>query len=152
MEIMEGLRGHMSGIGIPTYVVDSPHGGGKIPIMPNYMVSMSDDSVVLRNYEGMLIRYQATDKPQTIDATKTRGVSGLLQGDKTALVPEGNERMARRRKLQVVDPGYEVGGCGEAEQSPPEKDRILSLPMISSSSTDEKPKAKRKKRRQAVSG
>lgn len=113
LEIMEGLRGHMSGIGIPTYVVDSPHGGGKIPLMPNYLVSMSDDAVVLRNYEGMLIRYQAEDKPNTVQPTKTRGVSGLLQGDKTQLVPEGNERMARRRKLTVLDPGYELAdGCG----------------------------------------
>ena len=65
LEIMEGLRGHMSGLGIPTYVVDSPHGGGKIPLMPNYLVSLSDDAVVLRNYEGMLVRYQAEDKPNT---------------------------------------------------------------------------------------
>ena len=90
LEIMEGLRGHMSGIGIPTYVVDSPHGGGKIPMMPNYMVSMGDDAVILRNYEGLLIRYQAEDKAQTINPTETRGVSGLLQADKTALIPEGN--------------------------------------------------------------
>src|SRR5207244_250417 len=62
LEIMEGLRGHMSGLGVPTYVVDAPHGGGKIPLMPNYLVSMSDDAVVLRNYEGLLIRYQAEDK------------------------------------------------------------------------------------------
>jgi lysine 2,3-aminomutase len=96
LEIMEGLRGHMSGLGIPTYVVDSPHGGGKIPMMPNYLVSMSDDAVVLRNYEGMLIRYQAEDKPHTVQPTKTRGVSSLLQGTKSALVPQGNERMARR--------------------------------------------------------
>jgi lysine 2,3-aminomutase len=96
LEIMEGLRGHMSGLGIPTYVVDSPHGGGKIPMMPNYLVSMSDDSVVLRNYEGLLIRYQAEDKPQTVQRTATRGVSSLLQGTKSALIPQGNERMARR--------------------------------------------------------
>src|SRR5437868_408203 len=97
LEIMEGLRGHMSGLGIPTYVVDSPHGGGKIPMMPNYLVSASDDAVVLRNYEGMLIRYQAEDKPQTAQPTRTRGVSSLLQGTKTALIPEGSERMARRQ-------------------------------------------------------
>ena len=97
LEIMEGLQGHMSGIGLPTYVVDSPHGGGKIPLMPNSLVSMSDDAVILRNYEGMLVRYQAEDKPDTITKTATRGVSGLIQGDKTALMPEGNERMARRR-------------------------------------------------------
>jgi lysine 2,3-aminomutase len=130
LEIMEGLRGHMSGIGIPTYVVDGPHGAGKIPLMPNYLVSMSDDAVVLRNYEGMLIRYQAEDKPATCTPTRTRGVSGMLQGDKTALVPEGNERMARRRKLQVLDPGYEVG-CGDPAADDGGSLRpILPLPMI----------------------
>jgi lysine 2,3-aminomutase len=119
---MEGLRGHMSGIGIPTYVVDSPHGGGKIPMMPSYMVSMSDDAVILRNYEGMLIRYQAEDKPNTAQPTATRGISGLLQGDKTALIPEGNERMARRRQLNVLD------SCGEHEE--PVGDGAALRPII----------------------
>jgi lysine 2,3-aminomutase len=96
MEIMEGLRGHLSGLGIPTYVVDSPHGGGKIPVMPNYLISASDDAVVLRNYEGMLVRYQAEDKPQTVQPAPSRGVSSLLQGSKSALIPAGNDRMARR--------------------------------------------------------
>jgi len=100
LEIMEGLRGHMSGLGVPTYVVDSPHGGGKIPLMPNYLVSASNDAVILRNYEGMLIRYQAEDKPPTPAApTKTQGVSALLQGDRTALVPENTERLVRRRLI-----------------------------------------------------
>ena len=127
MEIMEGLRGHMSGIGIPTYVVDSPHGGGKIPLMPNYMVSMSDDAVILRNYEGMLVRYQAEDKPTTGGKTATRGVSGLIQGDKTSLMPEGNERMARRRKLQLVEEA--PTSCGDAETVPGPSTRTL-LPML----------------------
>jgi lysine 2,3-aminomutase len=96
LEIMEGLRGHMSGLGVPTYVVDSPHGGGKIPLMPNYLVSASDDAVILRNYEGMLVRYQAEDKPATTAPAHSRGVSGLLTGEKSALVPEGTERLARR--------------------------------------------------------
>src|SRR5689334_8808884 len=97
LEIMEGLRGHLSGLGIPTYVVDSPHGGGKIPLMPNYLVSASDDAVVLRNYEGMLVRYQAEDKPNTVEPTVTRGVSSLLQGTQSAIIPRDNERMARRQ-------------------------------------------------------
>jgi lysine 2,3-aminomutase len=101
MEIMEGLRGHLSGLGIPTYVVDSPHGGGKIPVMPNYVLSASDDAVILRNYEGMLVRYQAEDKVNTVQPTTTRGVSSLLQGTKTALIPEDSERMARRQ-LNVI--------------------------------------------------
>lgn len=100
LEIMEGLRGHLSGLGIPTYVVDGPHGAGKIPLMPNYLVSASDDAVVLRNYEGLLIRYQAEDKPTSTAVTRTQGVSALLQGDRTVLVPEGTERMRRRAAIQ----------------------------------------------------
>jgi lysine 2,3-aminomutase len=118
IEIMEGLRGHMSGLGIPTYVVDSPHGGGKIPVMPNYLVSASDDAVVLRNYEGMLIRYQSQDKPNTIEPTLNRGVSSLLQGTRSAIIPEGNERMARRKSLQViqVDVPVEEEACEQEEE------------------------------------
>jgi len=131
LEIMEGLRGHTSGIGIPTYVVDSPHGGGKIPLMPNYLVSMSDDAVILRNYEGMLIRYQAEDKPQTIQPTSTRGVSGLLQGDKTALIPEGNERMARRKPQVAADGcGGEAGTDAETGTDGDHLRPILPLPMF----------------------
>jgi lysine 2,3-aminomutase len=119
MEIMEGLRGHLSGLGIPTYVVDSPHGGGKIPVMPNYVISASDDAVVLRNYEGMLVRYQAEDRPTTSERTPTRGVSALLQGSKSVLMPENSERMARRRQLNVLtnaaqeeEHGCHHNGCG----------------------------------------
>src|SRR5207249_3272535 len=101
LEIMEGLRGHLSGLGIPTYVVDSPHGGGKIPLMPNYLVSASDDAVILRNYEGLLVRYQPEDKPATAAPTTTQGVSALLTGTESALVPEGTERMARREANDI---------------------------------------------------
>lgn len=42
---------------VPTYVVDAPSGGGKIPVMPNYLISSSDKRVVLRNYEGKITTY-----------------------------------------------------------------------------------------------
>jgi lysine 2,3-aminomutase len=125
LEIMEGLRGHMSGIGIPTYCVDGPHGAGKIPLLPNYLVSASDDAVVLRNYEGMLVRYQAEDKPQSIAPTQTRGVSGLIQGDTTCLVPEGNVRMARRKAKKPV-----VTSCEDEAPAPVEPARPrFALPI-----------------------
>ncbi len=53
IEIIEGLRGHTSGYAVPTFVVDAPGGGGKIPVMPNYYISASDHKIVLRNYEGL---------------------------------------------------------------------------------------------------
>src|SRR6266481_4735496 len=91
----------------------SPDGGGKIPLMPNYLVSASDDAVVLRNFEGMLVRYQAEDKPTTVRRTPTRGVSQLLTGAKSVLMPEGSERMARRRRsLRALAAQRGSNGCG----------------------------------------
>src|SRR6202011_1949795 len=98
IEIIEGLRGHISGLGVPTYVVDAPRGGGKIPLMPNYLISASNDSVVLRNYEGMIVRYHPTGDPvETGKPVETQGVSGLLEGRAEVLTPEGNPRLVRRR-------------------------------------------------------
>lgn len=57
IEIMEGLRGHTSGFCVPTFVVDAPGGGGKIPVMPNYVISQTPRKVVLRNFEGVLTTY-----------------------------------------------------------------------------------------------
>jgi lysine 2,3-aminomutase len=97
IEIIEGLRGHISGLGVPTYVVDAPRGGGKIPLMPNYLLSASNDSVVLRNYEGMIVHYHPTgEPPEAVARVETQGVSGLLEGQAEVLVPEGNPRHARR--------------------------------------------------------
>ena len=62
IEIMESLRGHTSGFAIPTYVVDAPGGGGKIPVMPNYIISWSANKVVLRNYEGVITTYKEPDR------------------------------------------------------------------------------------------
>ena len=56
-EIMEQLRGHTTGYAVPTYVVDGPGGGGKIPIGPNYIVGMADNRVILKNYKGDVYEY-----------------------------------------------------------------------------------------------
>ncbi len=97
IEIIEGLRGHISGLGVPTYVVDAPRGGGKIPLMPNYLLSASNDSVILRNYEGMIVHYRPTDDPlEPAPPVATQGVSALLEGQGEALIPQGNPRHLRR--------------------------------------------------------
>lgn len=100
IEIVEGLRGHISGLGVPTYVVDAPRGGGKIPLMPNYLLSASEDSVILRNYEGMIVHYRPTgDARPAPSRVDTQGVSGLFEGQSEALIPEGNLRLRRRQGL-----------------------------------------------------
>ena len=62
LEIMEQLRGHTSGYAVPTYVIDAPGGGGKVPVSPEYVLSRNADRVLIRNYEGKLFEYpEATD-------------------------------------------------------------------------------------------
>ena len=61
IEIIENLVGHTSGFAVPTYVVDAPGGGGKIPVMPNYLISCTTNKVVLRNYEGVITTYTEPD-------------------------------------------------------------------------------------------
>ncbi|MBI3465882.1 MAG: KamA family radical SAM protein [Planctomycetes bacterium] len=102
LEIIEGLRGHVSGLGVPTYVVDGLHGAGKIPLMPNYLVSASENAVVLRNYEGLLFRYAPEDRAGAVpEGIASVGVSNLLSGNAKVLIPEGNARMARRQQAAV---------------------------------------------------
>ena len=103
LEIIEGLRGHTSGYAVPTYVVDAPGGGGKIPVMPNYLISYSDHKVVLRNYEGYIttyeepLEYKQHDRARCAACQSTRpepgqsGVHGLLQGERMWIEPKGFE-------------------------------------------------------------
>ena len=58
IEIMRALRGWTSGLAIPYFVIDAPGGGGKIPLLPEYVESMNDDEVVLRNFKGERSVYQ----------------------------------------------------------------------------------------------
>jgi lysine 2,3-aminomutase len=67
LEIIRGLRGHTSGYAVPTYVIDAPGGGGKIPLLPEAVAGRDTDGLVLRNYEGRLFRYPepgGTECPQ----------------------------------------------------------------------------------------
>ncbi len=57
LEILEGLRGHTTGYAVPQFVIDAPGGGGKLPLMPSYVVGREGDDLVLRNYAGETFRY-----------------------------------------------------------------------------------------------
>lgn len=61
IEIMEDLQGYTSGYAVPTFVIDAPQGGGKVPIAPIYMISQSRNCVSIRNYQGELYRYWEPD-------------------------------------------------------------------------------------------
>lgn len=57
IRIIEGLRGHTSGYAVPTFVIDAPGGGGKVPVFPNTIIGRDNDDVLVRNYKGDVYRY-----------------------------------------------------------------------------------------------
>lgn len=140
IEIIEGLRGHTSGYAVPTYVVDAPGGGGKIPVMPNYLISQSDHKVALRNYEGLIttyeepIRYEPHD-PKTCKYCQTRsgepgqeGVLGLLEGDAMFIKPEGFDELHNRgggiHRLRADSHKWLPLGIGPGSEEPPHHEEI----------------------------
>lgn len=118
IEILESMIGHTSGFAVPTYVIDAPGGGGKVRLMPNYLLSWSTNKVILRNYEGVISSYKEPDHyinnfcdrncetcslSLNLDPAKeynTIGIEKLLSdhNDAISLVPRGNERRERRKK------------------------------------------------------
>lgn len=101
IEIIESLRGHTSGYAVPTFVVDAPGGGGKTPVMPNYVISQSPSRVVLRNYEGVICSYTEpsdyVDECHCSDCEEIRnqGVAKVLSGETLALEPKDLDRKKR---------------------------------------------------------
>jgi lysine 2,3-aminomutase len=108
IEIIESLRGHTSGLCVPTYVVDAPEGGGKIPVQPNYIISQSPGRVVLRNYEGIICSYtepqhrdqdmQKYRDPVAAKAKSEEGVMALLRGNKIAIGPDTTRNHRKDKK------------------------------------------------------
>jgi lysine 2,3-aminomutase len=100
IEIMEYLRGRLSGLAIPTFVVDAPHGGGKIPLLPNYIVSSSPTHTVLRNFEGMLVSYPEPGMTDTVSQALPEnvvpGVWELSSGQASSILPAASNRHRRR--------------------------------------------------------
>ena len=97
IEIIEGLRGHTSGFCVPTFVVDAPGGGGKIPVMPNYVLSQAPGKIVLRNYEGVITTYSEPNNYEVREEDKkiAKGVLGLLEGNQISIEPSNLERKKR---------------------------------------------------------
>jgi lysine 2,3-aminomutase len=109
IEIIESLRGHTSGLAVPTFVVDAPGGGGKIPVMPSYLITSNEKRVILRNYEGVITAY---DEPHFYeeDCGQCRlcyeepglkascGVARLLEGAEKVIEPANLARGRRKAR------------------------------------------------------
>lgn len=109
IEIMEQLIGHTSGYAVPTFVVDAPGGGGKIPVMPQYLISQGHGKTILRNFEGIITTYhepiyEETGCPPTCthdrakDSDELIGIARLLNDTELSLEPASLKRVMHARK------------------------------------------------------
>ncbi len=129
IEIMEGLRGHTSGFAVPTYVIDAPGGGGKIPVMPNYLLSYSDHKVVLRNFEGYITTYEEPvdylpSKAAPFELKRPEpgqeGLTALLDGEEMFIKPDGFDQIHERHGMQhrLKDPAkWKPLGIGDGKEA-----------------------------------
>jgi lysine 2,3-aminomutase len=107
IEIYESLRGHTTGFGVPTYIIDAIGGGGKTPVFPSYVISQAPGKVILRNYEGVISKYTEPDdyvegecRCEACEEDRQRlGVAGMFQDEHGPTLSEVWE--ARMQK--VVD-------------------------------------------------
>lgn len=107
IEIIEMLRGHTSGYAVPTFVVDAPGGGGKIPVAPQYLISQSPEKVILRNFEGVICTYEETKDSKKYckqcglcgkyKRQDYRSIEKLYRGERLCLVPRSNIRVNKRK-------------------------------------------------------
>jgi lysine 2,3-aminomutase len=80
IKIIEGMRGHTSGLAVPTFVIDLPQGGGKVPVQPNYVVLQTSEELLIRNYQGRLFQYRNPRGPKA-GAGKANGQNGRRNGN-----------------------------------------------------------------------
>jgi lysine 2,3-aminomutase len=79
IKIIEGMRGHTSGLAVPSFVIDLPQGGGKVPVQPNYVVLQTSEELLIRNYQGRLFQYR-NPKGSRTGVNKANGQTGRRNG------------------------------------------------------------------------
>ena len=84
IEIIRALRGHTTGYAVPQYVIDAPGGGGKVPVNPDYVESITDDEVVFRNYEGQRFVYPLKSTPVPDQAPADVVATEKVQAERSA--------------------------------------------------------------------
>ncbi|MFH1198228.1 MAG: KamA family radical SAM protein [bacterium] len=93
LEIMDALRGHTSGLAIPYFVIDAPGGGGKIPLLPKYVLHHDEDTFVLRNYKNEIYVYKDINHAQEEVPVKSNKI----------IVERGNGKNGKTTKPKIYE-------------------------------------------------
>lgn len=102
LDIMDKLRGHISGLAVPQFVIDAPGGGGKIPILPNYIISRDDEKILLRNFKYNVYEYPETPSDDLKQGTNGKGRNGKKVAKKKQQVFTDKE-LVKNIKIPVLN-------------------------------------------------
>jgi lysine 2,3-aminomutase len=105
IEIIEGMRGHTSGLAVPTFVVDLPQGGGKVSLQPNYVVSQTEKGLMLRNYQGRLFHYRNPEGSSPLGIGRGNGE------------PAGKPRVTRRTRSASAECQLRLAGVRDEDRA-----------------------------------
>jgi lysine 2,3-aminomutase len=95
VKIIEGMRGYTSGLAVPTFVIDLVQGGGKVPLQRNYVLSMTDEELLLKNYQGQVFRYRNPNPQSHVEEIQpVEAVSGAVE----SLLAEAVPVMVKKRR------------------------------------------------------
>lgn len=98
LDIMDKLRGHISGLAVPQFVIDAPGGGGKIPLLPNYVISRDEDKIILRNY-----KYNVYEYPDAKDESKVTEKDAYLRKQKKRRKVVDEKELISKLKIPVIN-------------------------------------------------
>jgi len=98
LEIMDKLRGHISGLAIPYFVIDAPGGGGKIPMLPNYVIARDEEKIIVRNYKYDLFEYPDVREDADIADGRT-----FMRRQKQKIKQHTHEEFIRNLELPVIN-------------------------------------------------
>jgi lysine 2,3-aminomutase len=99
LNIMDKLRGHISGLAVPHFVIDAPGGGGKIPLLPNYVISRDERKIILRNFKYNIYEYPEVQEEQTEEINSTT----FLRKSRRRRKPVPDKEFIKEIKMPVVN-------------------------------------------------
>ncbi len=100
LEIIEGMRGHTTGFAVPQFVIDAPGGGGKVPLSPNYLLSAGPNYLTLRNYEGLIFKYETSNSENTDGVVPFPETPTLVPNQKSGRIKRREKRRENSDRIQ----------------------------------------------------
>jgi lysine 2,3-aminomutase len=104
LKIMDSLRGHISGLAVPYFVIDAPGGGGKIPILPEYVLERTPEKIILRNYKGDTFEYPEVQEEHELVLKEEEKIyyngNSIRRNGRSAIYANGMKKNGKKKNMK----------------------------------------------------